>query len=282
MRIERHLHRAGALQWQYREAGNHHAGPPLVLLHPSPRSSVVYEPWMRTLAAHVRVLALDTPGFGGSDALSTPPDNLSDYIAPLHQLLQEVAGPRCVIYGSAIGAQLGMAYALAHPQAVVHLMLDNAGHFDDDECAHILARYFPDLMPRANGSHLATAWQMCAQMTEFFPWYETDEAHRIAPLPAPAAAVHTILQDLLAAGPGYATAYRAAFEHQRAAKVQALTVPTSLLRWQGSVLLRPIDRLLGFTLPPQVAVLDIPAPAAERHAAMTAHLRAMLAQVRSG
>ena len=279
--VERHLRRVGALQWQYREAGGHHAGPPLVLLHPSPRNSAMYEPWMRMLAAHGRVLALDTPGYGGSDALSAPPGSLADYIGPLHQLLQEVAGPRCVIYGSATGAQLGIAYALAQPQAVAHLMLDNAAHFDDDECDRILARYFPDLTPRADGGHLATAWQMCAQMTEFFPWFETDEAHRIAARPAPADVVHTGVLELLAAGPGYASAYRAAFAHERAAKVQALTVPTTLLRWQGSILLRHIDRLLGFTLPPQVAVVDIPAPMAERYAAMTAHLRAVLAQARS-
>ena len=276
--IERHFCSAGGLRWHYRAAG---VGPALVLLHPSPRSSAMYEPWMRTLSAHFRVLAVDTPGYGASDPLPNSPNSphspnaprtLHDYIAPLHALLQCTAAPRCVIYGSATGAQLGIAYANAHPQAVQHLLLDNAAHFDDEERARILARYFPDLTPRADGSHLATAWQMCAQMLEFFPWFDADDAHRIAPGPAPAAAVHASLQELLAAGPGYAAAYRAAFEHERAAHVQLLTVPTSLLRWQGSILLRHIDRLIGFDLPPMLRVIDIPAALPERYAAMTEHL----------
>ena len=287
MNIERHLCRAGGLQWHYREAGTQHGGLPLVLLHPSPRNSALYAPWMAVLGAHCRVLAVDTPGYGGSDALPLPlpgADNaasvdatttMADYAAPLHDLLQAVAGPRCVVYGSATGAQLGIALALAQPQAVAHLVLDNAAHFDDDERTRILARYFPDLTPCADGSHLARAWQMCAQMAEFFPWFDTDAAHRVAPGPAPAAAVQAGVADLLAAGPGYTRAYRAAFAHERAANVQALRVPTTLLRWRGSILLRHIDHLLSFPLPANVAVMDIPAPPAERQTAMTAHLRSL-------
>ena len=281
--IERHFHRAGGVLWHYRAAGDV-AAPALVLLHPSPRSSAMYEPWMQTLSAHFRVLAIDTPGYGASAPLPNSVNSansissansmltLHDYIVPLHALLQSIAGPRCTIYGSATGAQIGIAYANAQPQAVQHLLIDNAAHFDDAERDRIVARYFPDLTPRADGSHLASAWQMCAQMLEFFPWFEADEAHRIAPAPAPPAAVHASVQELLAAGPNYAAAYRAAFEHERAAHVQSLTVPTSLLRWRGSILLRHIDRLIASALPPSVRVIDIPAPLPDRYAAMTAHL----------
>ncbi|MCY7314969.1 MAG: alpha/beta hydrolase [Rubrivivax sp.] len=275
MTVDRHLCRAGGLQWHYREAGAGHGGLPLVLLHPSPRSSAMYAPWMAVLGAHCRVLAVDTPGYGGTDALPALPSGMADYAGPLHALLQTVAGPRCVVYGSATGAQLGIALALSQPQAVAHLVLDNAAHFDDDERDRILAHYFPDLAPRADGSHLARAWQMCAQMAEFFPWFDADEAHRIAPSPAPAAAVHAAVVELLAAGPGYNSAYRAAFAHERAAHVQALRVPTTLLRWRGSILLRHMDRLLSFPLPANVAMLDTPAPPAERQAAMTAHLHTL-------
>ena len=272
--VTRHVHVALGLHLQYRQAGDADA-PRLVLLHPSPRSSAMFEPWMGALAANFRVLAVDTPGYGGSDPLPVPPTQLADYLPPLRALLHGVAGPRFVLYGSATGAQLAIAYANTEPQQVAHLLLDNAAHFDDGERARILAHYFPDLEPRSNGSHLATAWQMCAQMTEYFPWFEADAAHRIAPGPASAAAVHAALQELLAAGPRYADAYRAAFEHERAAHVQALTVPTSLLRWQGSILLRHIDRLLQFPLSPNIRVVDVPAPMAERYATMTAHLLAL-------
>ncbi len=290
--IQRHVRHAAGLHWQYREAGAPGVMPTLVLLHPSPRSSAMYEPWMLVLGQHFHVLAIDTPGYGGSDPLPGPPIQLLDYVAPLHALLQQLLPDEgragCLLYGSATGAQLGIAYVNAyvnayakadtntHPQLVRHLLLDNAAHFDGEERTRILAQYFPDLTPRPDGSHLATAWQMCAQMLEFFPWFDTQEAQRIAPGPATPAVVHAAVQELLAAGPGYADAYRAAFEHERAAHVQALRVPTSLLRWQGSILLRHIDRLLQHPLPANVQVVDIPAPLAARYSAMTAHLLSLV------
>ena len=112
---------------------------------------------------------------------------------------------------------------------------------------------------------------MCAQMQQFFPWFAADETHRFAGPPR-AADVHASLFELLAAGPAYATAYRAAFEHERAEHVQALTVPTTLCRWQASILIKHIDKLLSFALPANVQVLQTPAPVLERYAAMTAHL----------
>lgn len=274
--VTRRIARAGGLHWHWREAGS---GPLVVLLHPSPRSGAMYEAFLTQLAGHCRAVAPDTPGYGASDALPAPPQSLADYVPALHALLQQLrhgdsAAP-VVLYGSATGAQLAIAYALRHPHDVAHLVLDNAAHFDADERARIVARYFPDLTPRADGSHLGAAWQMSAQMMEFFPWFAADDAHRIAPGPPPAAVVDASVRELLAAGPRYADAYRAAFDHERAEHVQALTVPTTLLRWQGSILLRHIDRLLAHPLPPNVAVLDVPAPPLQRQALMTQHLLAV-------
>ena len=270
--IERIFRNAGGLLWHYREGGS---GPPLVLLHPSPRSSAMYVPWMERLAPHFRVLAIDTPGYGGSQPLPQPPASLRDYIGPLRALLREAAGPRFMIYGSATGAQIGIAYALAHPADVQHLLIDNAAHFDDDERAAILAQYFPDLTPQTDGRHLQTAWQMCTQMLQFFPWFAADEAHRIAPGPPAASDVQAAFTELLAAGPGYAAAYRAAFAHERAEHVQALKVPATVLRWRASILLKHIDRLLSFPLPANVQVLEVPAAMAARYAAMTDHLKTL-------
>ena len=279
--IQRRFVQAGGLLWHCRQTGRqagNKALPTLVLLHASPRSSAMFEPWMALLAPHFHVTALDTPGYGLSAPLPTPPRSLAEYVAPLHNVLNELtksadlATNPVLVYGTATGAQLGIALANAYPQTVRHLLIDNAAHFSDAQRQHLLARYFPDLAPRADGSHLQAAWAMCTQQAQFFPWFETNEAHRFShrvPLPSE---VQASVDELLAAGPRYADAYRAAFEHERAAHVQALRVPTTVLRWQGSVLLRHIDALLNFALPPNVQVLDVPAAAAARYAAMTAHL----------
>jgi pimeloyl-ACP methyl ester carboxylesterase len=268
------------MRWHYRHAAleaprTGRNALPLVLLHPSPRSSAMYEPWMAALAQQGPVIAVDTPGYGGSDALPTPPSRMADYVVPLHAFVQAVVGPRVLIYGSATGAQLGIAYAKQHPQAVAHLVLDNAAHFTPEQRASILGRYFPDFAPRADGTHLLDAWRCAARMLEYFPWFMADEAHRIAPAAPTPEQAHAATLELLSAGPGWARAYRCAFEHEDAAHVMALEVPTTVLRWAGSILLPYIDQLLAQPLPPNVQRRDIPAPVPERMAAMTAVLAAL-------
>ncbi len=83
------------------------------------------------------------------------------------------------------------------------------------------------------------------------------------------------LVELLSARPGWDLAYRAAFAHEHAHHVQALAVPATVLRWAGSPLRRQIDALLAHPLPPNVRVVDVPAPQPERLAAMTALLAAL-------
>lgn len=272
--VTRKLVDAAGLTWQLREAGPELAGQraSLVLLHPSPRSSVMYEPWMAQLGRQRHVVAVDTPGYGGSDPLPRPPSHLGDYVGPLRTLLLQVLpeGP-FLIYGSATGAQLGIAYANQFPGDVAHLVLDNAAHFDDDERRAILAHYFPDLTPRADGSHLMALWRMCAQMGEYFPWFEANESHRISSVRPTPPQLQMMFSEFIAAGPTWALAYRCAFEHERAANVQRLSVPTSLLRWEGSILLRHIDRLLQHPLPACVRALNMPADQLERYRAMGHH-----------
>jgi pimeloyl-ACP methyl ester carboxylesterase len=277
VRIERHFLRISRpslhLRLHWRQAGKATATP-LVLLHPSPRHSAMFEPWMAELARHFFVLAPDTPGYGASDPLPQPATQLKDYLLPLRTWCRAVLGEvRPLVYGSATGAQLGIAWALAARRDIDHLVLDNAAHFEPEERAALLARYFPDFSPRLDGSHVQAAWQMALHMHQYFPWYAADEAHRVGPVPGPAAAaaVHATAMELLAS-PRWAEAYRCAFEHERAEQVQRLKLPTTVLRWQGSVLLKHIDALLAHQLPPQVQCVRTPADPAARQAANTALL----------
>jgi pimeloyl-ACP methyl ester carboxylesterase len=275
--VSRRLHHAGGVGWHFHEAGVGHSQA-LVLLHPSPRSSGMFVPWMKVLAQDFHVVAVDTPGYGGSDPLpnSPPtPNAMASYVGPLRALLQAVVGPRFMLYGSATGAQIAIAYALAHAADVQHLCIDNAAHFDDDERAQMLQHYFPDLSPRADGSHLQAAWQMSVAMLQYFPWFEQNAAHRFRQSVPSAEEVQGACCELLAAGPGWAQAYRAAFEHERAVHVQALRVPTTVLRWQGSILLKHIDRLLAHAMPANVKSLDVPSDITQRFQTMTMHLCAV-------
>jgi pimeloyl-ACP methyl ester carboxylesterase len=60
----------------YRRAGS---GPPVVLVHQSPRSSAEYEALIAEWAAHFTCLAPDTPGFGESAPLPMNNPHVNDY-----------------------------------------------------------------------------------------------------------------------------------------------------------------------------------------------------------
>jgi pimeloyl-ACP methyl ester carboxylesterase len=245
----------------YRSCGN---GPLLVLLHPSPQHSGRMEGLMLLLAERFHVVAPDTPGYGSSDPLDPLPEQMSDYCPFIEAIRRQLAAPTFYLYGTATGAQLAIAYALAHPQRVERLFLDNTAHFEEEMRMQMLQHYFIPLNREEDGSHLIRLREIVEKSCLFFPWFSTDEKHRIASTLPPGDIIENIMEDYLLAGPDYARAYRAAFQHEKAAFVQQLTIPTTLFRWLGSPLLPYIDQLLQFPLPAQICVVSTPVDMKER------------------
>jgi pimeloyl-ACP methyl ester carboxylesterase len=226
------------------------------------------EPLMQLLGTHFRVIAPDTPGYGQSASMQQAPETIEGYLPFIEQLVAHLQADRIFLYGSATGAQLAIGYALAHPEKVSHLFLDNVAHFEKDARNQLLQQYFISLEPENDGSHLTRLQQMVEQSFLFFPWFSTHAENRIADSLPPAAVIQQLVEDFLIAGTDYARAYRAAFMHERAEKVQQLKVPTLIFRWQGSPILRYMDQLLAFSLPDCVRVVPTPAAIAERRSIM--------------
>ena len=104
MRLRLYHHRDGA-RIAYRETGT---GPPLALLHSLGLSHREWEPVVRALSARFRVVLPDLPLHGDSeDRPRHPytPDWLADVIAGF---CREVAGPRPLLAGHDIGAELAL------------------------------------------------------------------------------------------------------------------------------------------------------------------------------
>ena len=231
---------ADGSQTHYR---SHGSGFPLVMLHPSPLSSAFLQPMIEVMPEGVAAIAPDTPGYGASDPLAEPSEDLSGYVAWLKDFIAALGHERVGIYGSATGAQIAIEFARAWPDAVHFLVLDNAAHFTAAERQAMLARYFPDLQPRRDGAHLRAAWEMVTALWQWFPWYEQDEAHRIGAADAvPAEALQAFALDHLRAGPDYARAYRAALKNEDAKRLLGVSIPVRVIRWQGSILRRYADR----------------------------------------
>lgn len=227
-------------------------GPVIVLFHPSPNSSKMMHSFATVLAKHYTVICPDTPGYGNSDALPINDPTMEDYVNSFHATFAELGIKQFSIYGSATGGQLAIRYGLKCADQIEHLFLDNCAHFTDEERTEILKHYFPNLTPQSNGSHLLKLWEMVTHLFKYFPWCFQDEAHQLhVPMP-PIELLHGIAMDYLRAGPGYDIAYKAAFNHEKVDYIQELNVPTTILRWEGSILKKYTDRIFEYELQPNI------------------------------
>ena len=259
----------GAVQQTHFRSGSSNVEQALVLLHPSPLSSAFMAPLIDLFSDRARVLAPDTPGYGNSDPLPEPPQDLSGYVDWLRRFLESQGLASAGIYGSATGAQIAIQFARSHPEMTDFVVLENAVHFEDEDRQRILADYFPDMTPQANGSHLNLAWEMSTQLFRRFPWFDGSDAAKVSDLDPPVALVHGTAMSYLGAGVDYARAYRAAFENEDGRNLQAITRPTRVVRWKGSILRRYADRLDRFEWPSNIRMAHCESSVEARYECLT-------------
>jgi pimeloyl-ACP methyl ester carboxylesterase len=111
----------------YREAGPKDA-PTLLLLHGLPSSSRMFQPLLTRLADRYHLIAPDYPGFGHSDW--PDPKQFAytfDHIAQLMNGFTEALGlARYTLYMQDYGGPVGFRMALAHPERVQALIVQDA------------------------------------------------------------------------------------------------------------------------------------------------------------
>lgn len=111
----------------YREVGPKDA-PTILLLHGLPSSSRMFEPLFARLGGEFHLVAPDYPGFGHSDA--PPPKEFAytfDHIAKVMARFTETLRlPRYTLYMQDYGGPVGFRMALAHPERVEALIVQDA------------------------------------------------------------------------------------------------------------------------------------------------------------
>jgi pimeloyl-ACP methyl ester carboxylesterase len=111
----------------YREAGPKDA-PILLLLHGFPSSSRMYGSLFEQLSDHYHLIAPDYPGFGHSDW----PDpkhfgyTFDRIAAVMSHLTEKLQLSRYTLYMQDYGGPVGLRMALAHPQQLQALIIQNA------------------------------------------------------------------------------------------------------------------------------------------------------------
>src|SRR5256714_867379 len=116
----------------YREAGPKDA-PTLLLLHRLPSSSRMFEPLFARLADRYHLIAPDYPGFGHSDW--PDPKKFAytfDHYAEIMNHFAEALGlSRYTLYMQDYGGPVGFRMALAHPERIEALIVQDAVAHDE-------------------------------------------------------------------------------------------------------------------------------------------------------
>lgn len=124
---------AGYGQIHLREAGS---GPPVLLLHKTPTSSLTYARALPLLAAAgYRAIALDTPGYGQSDRPAEPPTEMAFYATAVRDVLDALGIDQVRLVGFYTGAKIALETAAAHPDRVSSLVLSGIS-INDDAAQH--------------------------------------------------------------------------------------------------------------------------------------------------
>lgn len=212
-------------------------GPPVLLLHESPRSSAAFVPMIEALADRFTVIALDTPGYGGSDPLPLHRPQISDYADALKETADALGLRRIALFGRHTGASIAIEFANRWPERVSGTVLDGCPLFTPEEMEELVAGYLPPFRPEWSGSHVAWLWSRIRDQFSFFPWYRQGSASRIAiGMPRPSV-LNRIATDFLLAGDGYRVAYEAAFRYDGGAAAALTRVPTHYVASESDVLL---------------------------------------------
>jgi haloalkane dehalogenase len=126
--------------------------PPIVLMHGFPDDHTIYKRLLPLLSPK-RVVAFDWPGYGRSERSELRGFSMKEHAAELEALLDALDIERAVLVGHDASGPDAVAFGVAHPQRVAHLVLLNTifGHLPSlrlPEMIRLLGD--PDLVPLAD------------------------------------------------------------------------------------------------------------------------------------
>jgi pimeloyl-ACP methyl ester carboxylesterase len=178
--------------------------PAIVFLHQTASASSSFEPVMQQLRVPNRLIAIDTPGFGGSFDPSGWP-SIGQYARWLVAALDRLKAPRLHLFGQHTGANLALEIERRHPRRVASLMLLGVPLMSAPERRSFRAAFEQPIRPRADGQHLLTNWGYARQ---YNPSCDIE-------------IVHAEVVNMLRAWRGRAQAYRAVSFHDLGALLRA-------------------------------------------------------------
>ncbi|MBL8201977.1 MAG: alpha/beta hydrolase [Chromatiales bacterium] len=207
-------------QVHYRDAG---VGRPLLLLHQTPCHLGQFDAaWPLLVAAGIRPIGVDTPGYGQSDPTRDPP-TIAGYAKAVAAVLDHLKLDAADVLGHHTGASIAAELAVLEPRRIRRVILNGPPLFTPDERAAYLEAIAaaPRPGPRADGSHLLAVWE---RRKHFTPgWTSLGAMHR--------GVVMMLMAQMQ--GDGERPGYSAAFAHDVGVPLRAITQPGLILTNTG-------------------------------------------------
>ena len=245
-RITRHMLTipASGRRVHYRRCG---AGPVLLMVHQSPRSSAEYEALMQQWAVHFTCIAPDTPGFGQSDPLPATggkDPEIADFADAIGEFLDALGVGPCPAYGFHSGGIILVAALKRQPHRFRCLAVGGYAIWSAEEMRIFGERYLPDFHPSDYGEHLTWLWNRILEQSWIFPWFDTREEARLSVAHADVNRVSQAVSEMLDAGSHYRAGYGAVLRASRDIPAAEESVPPCLITaYDGDPLQSHIDRL---------------------------------------
>lgn len=226
MRITRHFLTVEGRRVHYRKCGN---GPPVLLIHQSPRSSAEYLDLMRDWGRQFTCYAPDSPGFGQSDPLPLAKPGTDDFGDAIIAFADAAGFNGIAAYGFHSGGIFLMNALRRHPQRFTALAVGGYPRFRPEEAGDVGEEYLLPFRPQPFGEHLVWAWNRFLEQSWYFPWFKPEQARRLPNPHARLDQIHAMVMDLLDSGDAYRFGYRAAFAGEYDIPPAGTAVPPALV-----------------------------------------------------
>lgn len=160
-------------QMHYR--ANHSSnGIPLILLHRTPSSSVMYEPMMIEMIDDRPIYAFDTPGFGSSfDPMGDP--SIKNYRDWICESIDQLGIEDFHIYAHHTGTHIAAEIANIWQDRVLSLMLNGVAYLNEDERNSFKTMTSSSLKKDIKGKYLLETFEL---MKSLFPSYDAEMVNR--------------------------------------------------------------------------------------------------------
>ena len=188
-------------------------GPPVIMLHESPRSSAALLPLANRLAEQFTCILMDTPGFGLSELLPLSRPEIPDYAQRALAVAAALGLDSVPFYGTHTGAAIAAEAAYQAPERVSAAVLDGYAMFSAAERDELLAVYLPPFQHSLDGTHVAWLWSRVRDQFTAFPWHRVGDAGRLPYGPPPLETLQAVVDDFLLADDHYRAGYSAAFRY---------------------------------------------------------------------